>query len=118
MVKTDISYGPLPEQKLDVYLSDGESGRSPLFIYFHGGGLEAGNKGNGGVEAFSELAGRGISVVSADYRMYPGARFPDFVSDAAECAAWCRNNLTSGEIYIGGSSAGAFLTMMLAFDPK
>ena len=39
----DISYGKLknPTQKLDVYLPECES--FPVFIYFHGGGIEGGD---------------------------------------------------------------------------
>ena len=40
----DITYTKLghPEQKLDVYLPDTDT--FPVFVYFHGGGIEAGKK--------------------------------------------------------------------------
>ena len=76
----NIPYGKLTEQKLDYYKTENAE-ISPLFIYFHGGGLECGDRGNGTPIAFEYLASRGISVVSADYRMYPSAHFPDFLTD-------------------------------------
>ena len=40
----NIAYMESPEQSqyLDLYLPDGKS--FPVFVYFHGGGLEAGDK--------------------------------------------------------------------------
>ena len=70
----------------------------------------------------SYLAERGIAVVTANYRMYPDARFPDFVEDAALCVAWAyaymKEHLTCEKLYIGGSSAGGYLSMMLCFDRR
>jgi len=116
MVKRDICYGPLKEHKLDFY--DCGNPDSPLFVFFHGGGLEGGNKGNGEEPAFLELNKAGISVATADYRMYPAAKWPDFIEDAALCTAWCRDNLPHSRLTVGGSSAGAYLSMMLAFDER
>ena len=116
MVKRDLSYGTLPEQKLDFY--DCSKPDAPLFVFFHGGGLEAGNKGNGDERAFLELNEAGISVATADYRMYPSAKFPDFIEDAALCVAWCRDHLPHSVLTVGGSSAGGYLSMMLAFDGR
>jgi len=82
----DIAYveNGAEAQKLDLWLPD--SGSFPVFVFFHGGGMEAGDKAD---EAFlPELAEAGIGVVSANYRMYPGAKFPDFVEDAAAAVDW------------------------------
>ncbi len=113
----NIPYGKLSEQKLDYYKTENAES-SPLFVYFHGGGLECGDRSNGTPIAFEYLANRGISVVSADYRMYPSAHFPDFLTDSAECVAWCVKNLSYSELYVGGQSAGGYISMMLAFDKR
>jgi len=115
MIQTDLVYGAYPSSKLDYYPA---GDNTPLFIFFHGGGIEKGSKANGNNRSFTELMESGISCVDANYRMYPEAKFPDFLEDAAECTAWCKKNLPHKEIYIGGSSAGGYMTMMLAFDPK
>lgn len=114
MVKRDIPYSNIHSNKLDLYQA--EDSDAPLFIFFHGGGLEGCNKGDGKIHYFLDLMNSGISVATADYRMYPNAKFPDFLSDAAECVKWCIDNVPHSQIFIGGSSAGGYITMMLAFD--
>lgn len=105
---------------LDFYLPRGGRCRDFL-VYFHGGGIEGGDKAdNRGV--FLELAEAGIAVASANYRMYPDAEFPGFVEDAAHAVAWslsCVKEYISFErVFIGGISAGAYLSMMLHFAPR
>ena len=104
---------------LDIYTPD-EGGFS-TFIYFHGGGLERGSRLGSGVGIIAKyLCDRGIAVVSAEYRLYPEAKYPDFICDAADATGWVIDNIASfggnGKIYLGGSSAGGYLSMMLCFD--
>lgn len=104
---------------LDIYLPD--SPNFSVFVYFHGGGFETGDKSCG--ETFAEyLADRGIALVSVNYRMYPNANYPDFIEDAAKSVAWVFENIAKyGEcdgVYVGGSSAGGYLSMMLCFDGR
>jgi hypothetical protein len=108
-------------KKIDIFLPDGK-GPWPLFIFFHGGGLEAGDRKDGASKTLRNLAARGIAFASADYRLYPEASFPDFVRDAAEATSFAvhygeKGNLFN-KIYIGGSSAGAYISMMLCFNPE
>ena len=111
--KTDVN-----ECVLDIYLP--ETDAFPVFIYFHGGGIESGCKS--GDKFYSALVKKGIAVVSADYRMYPTAAFPDFINDAAAAVAWVYRNMktygTVTDIFVGGSSAGGYLSQMLCFDKK
>lgn len=107
-----------PMQMLNIYLPECES--FPVFIYFHGGGLL-----NGSREAEEHAAGlteRGIALVSVEYRMYPDAKYPDYIEDCAAAVAWTFQNINrygkSLGIYVGGSSAGGYLSMMLCFDKK
>ena len=114
----NLSYGKEEAQKLDLYLPEEAD---TVFVYFHGGGLNRGDKD--GSRFFAPyLAERGIAVVTANYRMYPDARFPDFVEDAALCVAWAyeymKANLHCERLYVGGSSAGGYLSMMLCFDRR
>ena len=116
----NISYGNLDSvQKIDVYLPDGAA--SSMFLYFHGGGLEHGDKKSADVFA-PYLISRGIAVVSANYRMYPNAAYPDFICDAAEAVAWAnrymKEEIGCDKLYVGGSSAGGYLSMMLCFDKR
>lgn len=106
--------------KLDLYLPEGERADA-LLIYFHGGGLEGGDKADEeGI--YRELASWGIAVASANYRMYPDAEYPQYIEDAAEAAAWSlrhvRERIHYELVLIGGISAGAYLSMMLHFEPR
>lgn len=104
---------------LDIYLPESDS--FCVFIYFHGGGLESGDKDSAKTCA-EFLTEKNICVVSCNYRMYPTAVYPDYLRDAARAVAWTYNNIENygkcSGIYIGGSSAGAYLSMMLCFDKK
>ena len=116
-IEKDIIYNAAhPDDcKLDVYRPEtGAPART--FVYFHGGGIEGGDKADFAPLA-EMLVASGVVVVSANYRMYPRAKFPDFVEDAAMAVAWAKKNLP-GEVYVGGSSAGSYLSMMLYFDRR
>ena len=113
--KYDIAYKE--DLELDIHLPEREE--FDLFVYFHGGGLESGNKTMH--PSFSEyLTANGVAVVSADYRMYPTAKYPEFIDDAARCVAYVKEHVSEWGrcegIYVGGSSAGGYLSQMLCFD--
>ena len=118
---SNICYGKAkhPEQYLDIYLPDKDSFK--VFVYMHGGGIEAGDKSSMN-EVGEYVASQGIAFVSINYRMYPQAVYPQFIFDSAEAVAWIHNNIgeygNSEGIYIGGSSAGGYISMMLCFDSK
>jgi hypothetical protein len=104
---------------LDMYLPDTDS-PCPVFIFFHGGGLEGGSKDVS--EDYKNLSFQKIALVSVEYRMYPDARFPEFIEDAAKAINFVKtygetNNLFN-KIFVGGSSAGAYLAMMNYFDSR
>ena len=117
-VSNDIPYGDLDGQRLDLYLP---AHAKSTFVYFHGGGLDRGDK-DGSIYFAPYLAERGIAVVTANYRMYPNAKYPDFIEDAATVVAWAhaymRRELGCERMYVGGTSAGGYLSMMLCFDRR
>ncbi|MDD4689881.1 MAG: alpha/beta hydrolase [Eubacteriales bacterium] len=114
----DISYSDFEECKLDLYLPN--TTQFPVMVFFHGGGIEGGDKDTGNI--FDGLIDDGVAVVSANYRMYPNAKYPEFIEDAASAVKWVLDNIENygkcDKIYISGSSAGAYLSMMLCFDKK
>ena len=110
-----------PERMLDMYLPDGDN--FDVLIYFHGGGFVTGDKRGANSDIHARFyTDRGISFVPANYRMYPSASFPDFVRDAALAVKFVKNYLqktqSNGRIFIGGTSAGGYLTQLLCFDSK
>lgn len=119
----DIIYGEQDSnvQVLDLYLPKGDSSdAADVFIYFHGGGLEAGDKSCD--VNFKQMVDAGKIVISANYRMYPKAVYPDFLEDGAAVVNWAKEYLGRyrqvKKTFVGGSSAGAYITAMLAFSSK
>ena len=120
----DIFYTPemRAAQSLDVYLpEDCES--FPTFVYFHGGGIRNGSKSGKTAMVLADwLTSHGVALVSAEYRLYPHAHYPDFIYDAAAAVAWAVKHMpehgANGKVFVGGSSAGGYLSMMLCFCKK
>lgn len=113
----DVCYCDEYKQYLDIHLP--ECDRFPVFVYFHGGGLTSGDKKNQTVLC-KYLTDHGVAVVAPNYRMYPTAHYPDFLVDSAKAVSWTFKNIgTYGKatgIYVGGSSAGGYISQMLCFD--
>ena len=114
---TDVCYCETHKLYLDIYLP--ECRDFPVFVYFHGGGLEQGDKKEQKI-LYQYLADHGVAVVTANYRMYPTAHYPDFLVDGAKAIAWTFENIhtygNATSIYVGGSSAGGYMSQMLCFD--
>lgn len=121
--QTDIAYRTAPtsdsyEQercRLDIYYPKGGQD-FPTVIWFHGGGLEKGNK-----EIPNALKEKGIAVVAANYRLSPKVSAPTYIEDAAAAVAWTFNHIdTYGgsrqKIFVSGHSAGGYLTSMIGLD--
>lgn len=113
-----VSYSLNKECMIDFYIPIIER-KCPVLIFFHGGGLDSGDRQDEKV-LLSLATEYGIAVATADYRMYPDAKFPDFIEDSADAVKFVmeynqKKNIFS-EYYIGGISAGGYLTMMLFFN--
>lgn len=117
----DINYTEFDDDRRRVDVFAPEDACRATVLWTHGGGLEAGSrKGFDGIAA--QLCAAGIGFVSVEYRMYPEFAFPAFVEDNARAAAWLKAHHAeyglSDRIFIGGSSAGGYLSMMLCFARK
>ncbi|SVC90623.1 uncharacterized protein METZ01_LOCUS343477, partial [marine metagenome] len=55
----------------------------PTVVWFHGGGLKAGNR-----KVPEELREKGIAVVAVNYRLHPKVKSPAYIEDAAAAVAW------------------------------
>lgn len=117
----DIRYSKNNAEKLDVYLPDGDG--FTTVVYFHGGGLQVHAKAK---ENFVEIARsfvkNGYAFVSAEYRIYPDAKFPEYLEDGADAVAYAKANIPAwggnGKIIVAGQSAGAWISVMLCLDKK
>lgn len=119
----DIPYTDSEDTRLiDLYLPDGEC--SAVFLYFHGGGLEWGSREEAAnIPGFiDDMTSAGFGVASAEYRMYPEAKFPEFIEDAALAVKFMKTHIGEycdcKKLIVGGSSAGGYISMMLCYDKK
>lgn len=117
----DIRYSPIDDgyHIIDLYLPEGEC--KALLLYFHGGGLVEGSRDLDDMPCFFQnMTDAGLGVASAEYRMYPKAKYPEFIEDASKAVAYAKNELLSladcEKLIVCGTSAGGYLTMMLCFD--
>ena len=62
------------KDRLDIFMPEGAS-NVPVVVFFHGGGLQRGNKSAGEVLA-KTLVPQDIGVVTANYRLSPGVMHP------------------------------------------
>jgi acetyl esterase/lipase len=107
--------------RLDVYLPAGRE-NFPLVVWFHGGNLVAGNRQDARNVA-EMLVANGIGCIVPSYRLSPRATYPAYIEDAAAACAWARTHAASlhadpSRVFIGGHSAGAYLSLMLALDER
>lgn len=119
-VEKGIAYGSDPRQKLDVYVPEKRAAGSPVMIYFYGGRWRTGTKDDY-LFVGQALASKGITVVVADYRLYPNVRFPVFVEDGARVIRWTHDHISTYQgnpknVFLVGHSAGAYITAMLAVN--
>jgi len=115
---TDFTYDEQYNLKIRLRMPEGVE-NPPLFIYIHGGGITSGNY-TGNVYDMEELTRDGIATAAIGYRLYPNAKYPEFIEDCAKAVAFMKNlpGYHFSGIYVGGSSAGSYLSMMLFFDKK
>jgi len=113
----EYSYGPLPRQKLDVYLPTLTSGKAPIIMFLYGGALIQGNKRNNAViyaNVGRFFAEQGFVTVIMDYRLYGApedpARYPSGAEDISLALAWlAQQNVAeadTSQVFILANSAG------------
>ncbi len=103
--------------KLDVYFPTDQT-EAPVVIWFHGGGIEGGNK-----HIDAQLKNSGLVVVAANYRLLPKAKIDDILDDAAAAVAWTYKNISKyggskRKIFLAGHSAGGYLLDIIGLDKR
>ncbi|MEZ6045180.1 MAG: alpha/beta hydrolase [Planctomycetaceae bacterium] len=114
---SDLS--PYEEERcrLDVYHPTDKSGFATV-VWFHGGGLRAGNK-----YLPEQLMDQGIAVVPVNYRLFPNVKSPAYIDDAAAAVAWVFKHIeeyggSTSRIFVSGHSAGGYQTSMIGLDKQ
>ena len=116
-----LAYGEGPRQRLDVY-KPRHAAKAPVLVFFYGGSWQRGSRDLYHFVGVS-LAAQGIVTIVPDYSIFPPARFPTFVEDAARAVRFVRESAAQWggdptRLVLMGHSAGAYIAAMLSFDPQ
>lgn len=112
--------------KLDVVAPAAGGAARPAIIQIHGGSWVMGDKREQGWPLMSHLATHGWVCFNLNYRLSPGATFPDHLIDLKAGLAWVRENaarwgVDRDFIAVTGGSAGGHLAALMALtanDPE
>ena len=116
-VARDLSYGPDPRHRLDIFTPVEQSAAAAsVLLFVHGGGFVRGDKG-GPEDPFYNNVGawatqRGLVGVTMTYRLAPDAQWPAGSADVALALEWLAEHVgrfggDPGQIFVMGQSAGA-----------
>ncbi|PVY95466.1 alpha/beta hydrolase [Actinomycetospora cinnamomea] len=92
------------------------------FIYTHGGGYTAFDKGGPTEPWFRHLAAQGHVVMDVSYRLIPETNVPGMQGDVKRAVAWLKRNadqygVDPRHIVLGGGSGGSHLALLAAYTP-
>ena len=109
--------------KLDVYRRSDKPENCPTLLYIHGGGWVIGNKDQQGLVTVNRLAAAGWVCFNANYRLSPGATFPDHIIDVKRAIAWVKEHgreygANPDFLILAGGSAGAHLSSPATLTPN
>jgi acetyl esterase/lipase len=117
-------------QRLDVTIPSapvpGGGTKRPALLQIHGGGWVIGDKREQGLPLLNHMAAQGWVGFNANYRLSPGATFPDHLVDCKKALAWIRDHadeygIDPDFICVTGGSAGGHLTALMGTtvgDPR
>ena len=120
-VKTDVSYGTLERQKLDIYTPTKKQKSSDIIVFIYGGSWKSGEKSDYRFIA-QPFTNAGFITIVPNYRLYPEVRFPEFNKDIAKAVAWVYQQFSrpknSKNIILVGHSAGAHIAALISLNPN
>jgi acetyl esterase/lipase len=116
--------------RLDVTLPSAPvpAGRSrrPALMQIHGGGWVIGDKREQGLPLLNHMAAQGWVGFNVNYRLSPGATFPDHLVDLKRALVWIKEHadeygIDPTFVCVTGGSAGGHLTALMGLtvgDPR
>jgi acetyl esterase/lipase len=112
--------------KLDVVAPADDGAHRPAILQIHGGSWVMGDKREQGWPLLSHLAANGWVCFNLNYRLSPGATFPEHLIDLKAGLAWIREHaeqwgIDPDFIAVTGGSAGGHLAALMgltANDPE
>ena len=119
-VLRDLSYGPHPRQRLDLFAAapapGGVDRQRQVLVFLHGGGFVAGDKYRPGTPYHDNVAlwavHHGYLGVNMTYRLAPESHWPSGSEDIAAVLHWLRasgpeHGAAADRVVLLGTSAGA-----------
>jgi acetyl esterase/lipase len=126
-IERDLTFATVPgtNRKLlaDVWSPpEGATASGLGFIYLHGGGYSAFDKGGPTELWFRHLTAQGHVVMDVSYRLIPETNVPGMQGDVKRALAWLKRNadrygVNPNHIVLGGGSAGSHLALLAAYAP-
>jgi acetyl esterase/lipase len=116
----NIRYGEAGRANLlDVYRPRSHPSGGPTLVHLHGGAFVMGRKSREARALLYRLASEGWVCISANYRLGSAGRFPAALIDVKKVLAWVRLHgedfgAHPDEVFLSGSSAGAYLATQAA----
>lgn len=117
----DVVYSRIAGRRLrlDVYMPQEPGSNRPAVMQIHGGGWVVGDKRTQGIPLCLHLARCGWVVFNVNYRLSPGATFPDHLVDLKRALAWIRAHAAEygvdpSFVAVTGGSAGGHLAALMA----
>ncbi len=125
-LRRNVSYGPLPRHRLDVWRLSTTPSNAPVIYYIHGGAWTFGDKREQGRPMLHEFVRRGWIVVTINYRLAPQHPWPAQIEDATRALGWIKKNVATyggdpDRVVVAGASAGGHLAALVALsanDPQ
>ncbi len=114
-VRRDLSFGPTPEETLDVFLNGAPN--APIHVFIHGGYWQQRTKDDFSFVA-QGLVPLGAHVAVVNYALAPQVTVDEIVRQNRAALAWIWRNADSfggdrDRIYVSGHSAGGHLVAMV-----
>jgi arylformamidase len=120
----DVAYGNDAAQRFDIYAPDKAHG-VPVIFMVHGGGWRTGDKAISNVvkNKVARWVPKGFIVISANYRMLPGAAPLEQARDVGKALAAAQEGAATwggdrSKFILMGHSSGAHLVALLAASPR
>ncbi|MFH7013564.1 alpha/beta hydrolase fold domain-containing protein [Flavobacterium sp. FlaQc-52] len=115
----DIVYNKQKERALhlDSFVNSKEEKRNPVVILIHGGGWKSGNKNQMWVLA-QEIASKGYTCFTVEYRLSPEAKYPQAIYDVKNAIKFIKDNAKRfhadpNKIAVLGCSSGGQMAALI-----
>ena len=117
----DVAYGTHQRDVLDFYAADSDA-PAPLYVFIHGGGFMGGDKTGLPPALLAGCLEAEISVAAINYPLSDTDPYPAAMAHSRRAVQFLRSKadewgLDAARVAAGGGSAGAGISMWIAFRP-